>query len=260
MRCEIIRDLLPLYCDDALSDVSRKEVEKHIAECDECKKVYSDMKGQDIKLLTPEKDIAPMKKVKQKIRLSRVLLISFVLAGLILGGAYELLCASPMLVSSDKITYDVSSYTADSVYSYFDDVNNRREELIVSKDADFTQDTFENAVYVDGVKLLDDSGEPVPATGTLYPGGVLRVYIHADNWLTAMKIDVDQTYSGEKVSATVGFRPCLPFRQDMNRISTENGMVWSAPLVNIGENSTLTIHCRDKDIVLDLYELSKDAE
>jgi hypothetical protein len=224
------------------------------------KKVYSDMKGQDIKLLTPEKDIAPMKKVRQKIRLSRVLLIAFVLAGLLLTVTYELLCANPMLVSSDKISYDVSSYTTDSVYSYFDDVNNRREELLVPKDADFTQDTFENAVYVDGEKLLDDSGEPVPATGTLYPGGVLRVSIHADNWLTAMKIDVDQTYSGEKVSATVGFRPCLPFRQDMNRISNEDGMVWSAPLVNIGEGSTLTIHCRDKDIVLDLYKLSEEAE
>lgn len=82
----------------------------------------------------------------------------------------------------------------------------------------------------------------------------------ADNWLTAMKMDVDQTYSGEKVSATVGFRPCLPFRQDMNRISNKDGMVWSAPLVNIGEGSTLTIHCSDKNIVLDLYKLSEKAE
>ena len=50
MRCEIIKDLLPLYCDDALSDVSKEEVEKHIADCEDCKKTYEEMKGTDIKL------------------------------------------------------------------------------------------------------------------------------------------------------------------------------------------------------------------
>ena len=47
-----IKDLLPLYCDDALSDVSKEEVEKHIAECDDCKKTYEYMKNGDIKLDT----------------------------------------------------------------------------------------------------------------------------------------------------------------------------------------------------------------
>ena len=34
--CDVIRDLLPLYADDACSQDSRKMVEEHLAECAEC--------------------------------------------------------------------------------------------------------------------------------------------------------------------------------------------------------------------------------
>ena len=56
MKCEIIKDLLPLYCDDALSDVSKQEVEKHIIKCTECQKVYEDMKYDYISLDTASKN------------------------------------------------------------------------------------------------------------------------------------------------------------------------------------------------------------
>jgi predicted anti-sigma-YlaC factor YlaD len=36
-NCEIIQDLIPLYCDGCASDASRKEVEEHIDECRECR-------------------------------------------------------------------------------------------------------------------------------------------------------------------------------------------------------------------------------
>ena len=36
IKCDIIRDLLPLYADDACSEDSRKIVEEHLAECPEC--------------------------------------------------------------------------------------------------------------------------------------------------------------------------------------------------------------------------------
>ena len=43
MKCEIIRDLLPLYIDDALSDVSKEEVVKHLNGCRDCKRIYEEM-------------------------------------------------------------------------------------------------------------------------------------------------------------------------------------------------------------------------
>ena len=38
MKCEIIRDLIPLYLDKVCSEDSRKLVEEHLAECSECRK------------------------------------------------------------------------------------------------------------------------------------------------------------------------------------------------------------------------------
>lgn len=36
MRCEVIRDLLPLYLDGVCSEETKKIVEEHLAECGEC--------------------------------------------------------------------------------------------------------------------------------------------------------------------------------------------------------------------------------
>ena len=36
MKCEIIRDLIPLYCDGLGSDETRAAVEEHTARCEEC--------------------------------------------------------------------------------------------------------------------------------------------------------------------------------------------------------------------------------
>ena len=38
MKCEIIRDLIPLYLDKVCSEDSRKLVEDHLSECSECRK------------------------------------------------------------------------------------------------------------------------------------------------------------------------------------------------------------------------------
>ena len=37
MECEVIRDLLPLYADDACSEQSRFLVDEHLAECADCR-------------------------------------------------------------------------------------------------------------------------------------------------------------------------------------------------------------------------------
>ena len=50
LTCEVIKDLLPLYVDDVLSDDSHALVEAHIASCKECKRYHD-------RLLTSEKTI-----------------------------------------------------------------------------------------------------------------------------------------------------------------------------------------------------------
>ena len=46
--CEVIRDLLPLYADDACSDESRRLVSEHLAECPECTGMLKRLQDNEI--------------------------------------------------------------------------------------------------------------------------------------------------------------------------------------------------------------------
>ena len=46
-ECEIVRDLLPLYIDDACSVSSAEMIEAHLPECDECGHIYKSMKSDN---------------------------------------------------------------------------------------------------------------------------------------------------------------------------------------------------------------------
>ncbi len=45
MDCDVIKDLIPLYIDECCSDESKKIVKEHIGYCNECKKLFEDMKA-----------------------------------------------------------------------------------------------------------------------------------------------------------------------------------------------------------------------
>ena len=51
ISCEIIQDLLPLYCDDACSEDSKKMIHAHIRTCDKCKE---DLRVMGLPLPIPE--------------------------------------------------------------------------------------------------------------------------------------------------------------------------------------------------------------
>ena len=44
LSCGIVWDLLPLYCDGACGEESVSAVEEHLAECEQCRKRYAEMK------------------------------------------------------------------------------------------------------------------------------------------------------------------------------------------------------------------------
>ena len=46
--CEVIRDLLPLYADDACSQESRKMVDEHLAECSACSRQLEQIRKTEI--------------------------------------------------------------------------------------------------------------------------------------------------------------------------------------------------------------------
>lgn len=93
-ECAIVQDLLVLYKDDCLQEESRKMVEDHIAECQECRWVYEACeKMQDIQVqaqtesdLQIQKSASQiMKKIKRRTTLKAVIGIVLIVA-VIIGG------------------------------------------------------------------------------------------------------------------------------------------------------------------------------
>lgn len=46
MQCSVIRDLLPLYLDEVCSEDTKKLVERHLAECADCRKMLEEMRRE----------------------------------------------------------------------------------------------------------------------------------------------------------------------------------------------------------------------
>lgn len=109
MKCEIARDLLPLYVEDLCSEETKNAVKEHMEHCESCQGVYSSLKapveeavGQ---LEQEEAPIEPMKKVKKKIRRkNRTVAAVSILAALLAAG---LLILSYNQINHQGISFEV---------------------------------------------------------------------------------------------------------------------------------------------------------
>lgn len=271
MKCEIIRDLLPVYCDGLASEETRAEVDRHVSECDDCRERLRLIKEAvpDV----PEPDIQPMKKIKRSLRLRLALVIGMVCLGLF-AGLYNMLVANPMAISSRSLTVEHYSRlnTGDMCYVY---TNNKvgnpysKIALTIPKDSEFVIDKENDCVWLDGKKLTQNHfagdklvTENIPADGELVTEGILCVNIKCDTPFKAVRFKYDNEQlppasSTNPIESTLTLRPCLPFKQDMNACLGED-YTFRAEFEGYKciEGAKLTIHCRDKDVVIDLHELA----
>ncbi len=92
MKCELIRDLLPLYADGLCSEETNAQVETHLETCEECRQKLAHYRaniGEEQKAAAEDPSaIRPMKKVRTKLRRRKWLsvtlcvLLCIVVAGL----------------------------------------------------------------------------------------------------------------------------------------------------------------------------------
>ena len=68
--CAVVRDLLPLYVEKISSEETRKLVEEHLAECQDCRNLLEDMTTEETP--TVKLDVAPLKRLKRKMVRSRI--------------------------------------------------------------------------------------------------------------------------------------------------------------------------------------------
>lgn len=92
ITCNVVRDLLPLYVDDALSDDSKKVVDEHILVCAECTDYFQKMKNpvaaDDSAKHSADKET--LKKIRNKIRKKRLItaIVTAVCIAAIAGGLF----------------------------------------------------------------------------------------------------------------------------------------------------------------------------
>lgn len=69
LKCEIVQDLLPLYAEGLTSEVTKDEIDKHLKECSDCTKIWTDIRSDSqISSKTEEKkQIHFMKKANRRV-------------------------------------------------------------------------------------------------------------------------------------------------------------------------------------------------
>lgn len=111
ISCNIIKDILPLYLDDVVSEDTREMVEEHLESCDSCRK-EADVLKQNVVLPTNKNvkymDAQILKKLKQRFFKRKVIisLVSVLASAAVIIGLY---CYANLALS--LIPYDSEKFS-----------------------------------------------------------------------------------------------------------------------------------------------------
>lgn len=110
MKCEIIKDLLPLYLNNECSEETKTMIEEHLSTCEECRALFKECEQieQEEKPVIPQASV--FKKVRRKIILTIVSIALFMMAFVFMFGSR---------ISSEFIKWRFMQYI-DRNYSQYD--------------------------------------------------------------------------------------------------------------------------------------------
>jgi len=104
-ECYVVRDLLPLYLDDLVSDSTRKFVESHLADCDECRAQLEAEQAQSESFV--EMETVPLMKMNKLLNRQKtwsILMAVVLVAALLLTGFAYLTAPAYLPYSADLLT------------------------------------------------------------------------------------------------------------------------------------------------------------
>ena len=94
MKCNVVRDLLPLYFDGLCSEETKAQLEEHIEHCEDCRKLKQNLEPEQavpVENQEWDKPISPFKKVKKKIQRKNILISLCIVFILLLSGVTAVL-------------------------------------------------------------------------------------------------------------------------------------------------------------------------
>ena len=118
MDCNIVRDLLPLYCDDVVSKATREAVEAHLARCESCRKEYESMTAGLPDDFKEESTKRIFDRMMHRERTNRVLksLVSAMLVCVIIIGGFFVQRDIPVVIESPENIKWCHVYRVDTAY------------------------------------------------------------------------------------------------------------------------------------------------
>ena len=114
MKCEIIRDLIPLYLDKVCSEDSRKLVEEHLAECSECRKYMKELETELEAVKQKKEEAERMKEIGKKSIVDKMIIVDTLLNFLLIVTAVVLCKRQIDIEGADAGYY----YIAAMVFSF----------------------------------------------------------------------------------------------------------------------------------------------
>jgi len=118
-KCNLIKDILPLYVENMVSADTREFVSEHLEHCEECHAEFEHMRKPAY--FIPDVDIVPLKRIKKDLFFKRLQTIFFtaILACAIVTVAFGILTSPKFFPYSDDL-FHVNSGTDGSITIAFD--------------------------------------------------------------------------------------------------------------------------------------------
>ncbi len=224
MKCKVIQDLLPLYCDKLTSEESNELIEAHLHDCGDCTEIYEAMcKKTELPLPETEKDLRPLKKVKRSTMIRAA--IGFGAGALLLGSIVLFCCYGVIPIHSDQLTITPSFFT-DVVSSW------EMDEDGAPTNVDKEEQQFLLVNFSGDCKNIRNSHN------------VQYEYLSDGSMISHYEITI---------YPVLGF----PFNDSGENSHQFN---WYLPVKDAENGSTLTVHCRDQEMTIPISELYAQAE
>lgn len=173
MKCNIVNELLPNYIDGLTSKDTTKDIKKHIADCDNCRAIYENMRFA-VPKKTDIKNIDPVKKLKAHIRRKKILFSILTCIVLFSAVAFTMKYEMPLPFDENRMlltpvqavrTTDESDDSA--TLSDLDNLDFETSKAVISGKCDtldlmqFTYQGINNASFISCSRTINRKGENV---------------------------------------------------------------------------------------------------
>lgn len=124
-ECSIVRDILPLYIEDMVSDDTASFVEEHLKSCTECQKELAKHKAAtEIEIvsketvLTHQEEAALLRTLKRKLRRKQIIsmVLSFIVAIVFIGGGVFILFSWGVPAGSENFKIETEIQYSETGY------------------------------------------------------------------------------------------------------------------------------------------------